>query len=127
MPAARHGWKLKSVALAACAAGAALACAHLMPLEINGPTTGTFSIQIGEALDFHMQAVGPGSYESPPAMLGTGLQFLSVTAGSSDPGGIVQIFHFKGIATGMTIITFQGGPPSGTSLATVIDTVFVQQ
>ena len=113
------------LALTACFAFGAWACTSLGALQIFGPTTGTLSITVGEGLDIHMQTVGTGSYASPPAMVGSAVQFLSVSAGPTDPSGISQIFHFKGTTSGTTIISFLNSNASVTG-ANVVDTVIVQ-
>jgi hypothetical protein len=58
-------------------------------------------------------------------MTGSGLQFLDVTTpGPNTPGGITQVFHFKGIAGGTTVISFVNSNPNGS--VSVVDTVYVQ-
>ena len=103
------------------------ACHGPSPVEVLGPRAGTFSIAVGEEIDIHMQNVGPGTFISPPTLSGSALQFLEETGpvGGNDPGGIEQLFHFKGVATGTTIITFQNTGGDTPSPITVVDTVTV--
>jgi hypothetical protein len=114
------------LALALLAAFVIAACHGPSPFEVYGPTTATFSIAIGQDIDIHMQTVGPGDFGSPPTLSGSAIEFLGVGPGpgTNDPGGIVQVFHFKGVVSGRTIVTFQrvNQDMSGN----VVDTVTVQ-
>jgi hypothetical protein len=100
------------------------ACHGSSPFEVYGPTAGTFSIKVGQDIDIHMQTAGPGDFGSPPTLSGSAIAFLGVGPGPIDPGGITQVFHFKGVMGGTTIITFQrvNQDISGN----VVDTVTVQ-
>lgn len=101
------------------------ACGH-SPLEVDGAPSGAFSIAVGQEIEISMGTVGPGSYMSPPTLNGAALSFLGVTSPSvASPGGDEQVFHFKGLATGATIIVFH---PTEFGLARpdVSDTVVVR-
>ena len=74
--------------------------------------------------------VGPG-YSSPPTITGSAIAFLEETypPGAATPGGVLQLFHFKGVASGQAIVLFHNpaNPAgSGNVLADVIDTVVVR-
>jgi hypothetical protein len=119
--------------LALLAAGAATGC-HVFepspnPVEVNGVVSTTFSVMVGGEVDVYFQTIGPGSYAVPPTLSGSTIEFLEVTPGENDPGGVTQLFHFKGVATGMTVITFQHTcectPALTSSSYSVTDTVTV--
>jgi hypothetical protein len=100
------------------------ACRGPSPFEVYGPTAGTFSIVVGQELIIEMGIVGPAFYVSPPTLSGSPLEFIGENAYPStfnSPAGEPQLFHFKGVAFGQTIITFHGQ-----SLPDVVDTVMVR-
>jgi hypothetical protein len=76
------------------------------PLEVYGVPAGTFTIDLGQEIAIQMGTVGPGEYVSPPVLNGSAIQFLEVTQGDPVPAGARQIFHFKGVANGQTVIQF---------------------
>ena len=68
--------------------------------------------------------VGP-SYDNPPAITGSAIEFLDMTNPPTTvvtPAGAVQLYHFKGVASGQAIVLFHN--PAG--LPEVIDTVVVR-
>ena len=75
-----------------------------------------------------MSTVGPGSYLTPPSLSGPALVFLGETSppGVVVPSGSQQIFHFKGVASGTSIVVFQNTNPDKTHYPDVSDTVFVR-
>ena len=87
------------------------ACHGRGPLEVYGTPPGTFSIAVGQEIAIQMGTVGPGEYVSPPTLSGSTIEFLEVTLGAPVPAGPRQIFHFKGIASGQTIILFHNTSP----------------
>ncbi len=95
------------------------------PFEVNGVVATSASIAVGQEIDIYMQNIGPGVYTVPPTLAGSAIEYLEETTPEpSDPGGIQQLFHFKGVATGTTIITFQS--TGGFAPSTVVDTVNVR-
>lgn len=103
------------------------ACHGPSPFEVYGAPNAKFSIAVGQEIDIRLQTVGPGSYVAPPALTGSAIEYLEVTSGGIDPAGDNQVFHFKGVASGTTIITFSnvcGCSPSRPPYS-VIDTVTV--
>jgi hypothetical protein len=77
------------------------------PLEALG-TPATFSVVVNQEIDITTQTIGDGEFVVPPTVSGPAVAFLGMAAlsGSNPPGGIRQIFRFKGVATGQTIILF---------------------
>jgi hypothetical protein len=96
------------------------------PLEVNGAATArSSSIAVGQEIDIYMQNIGPGVYTVPPTLSGSAIEYLTETTPEPpDPGGVRQLFHFKGVASGTTIITFQS--TGGFAPSTVVDTVNVR-
>lgn len=103
-------------------------CNSATPFEVSGVPARSFSLSIGGEIGIQMATVGPGEYVSPPTLTGSALQFLEVTpaSGTVVPSGVQQVFHFKGVAVGQTIIVFHHTNPSGTVHPDVIDTVNVR-
>jgi hypothetical protein len=100
---------------------------HPSPLEPYRATSAASSISVGQQIDFWMGTVGPGSYVSPPTLNGSAIEFLGVTSPpGSVPSGAQQIFHFKGVAGGTSIIVFQNTNPDKTHYPDVSDTVSVR-
>lgn len=106
------------------------ACARSGPFEASGSPSRSFSIAVGEEMIIRIGGVGP-SYASPPTITGSAIAFLEETnpPGVATPGGALQLFHFKGVASGQAIVLFHNpaNPAgSGNVLADVIDTVVVR-
>jgi hypothetical protein len=98
------------------------ACNSRSSLDVYGQPPGTFTIDVGQEIAIRMGTVGPGEYVSPPTLIGSAIQFLEVTLGEPVPAGARQIFHFKGVVPGQTVILFHN-----TNLRTdVSDTVVVR-
>ena len=112
-----------SVLIAVLFAGA---CGRGGPFEVYGQPSATLSIAVGQQLDIKIGTAGPGEYMSPPTLNGSAIEFLSVTSGVTVPSGVQQIFHFKGVARGQTVIVFQNTNPPGIPHPDVIDTVLVR-
>jgi hypothetical protein len=104
------------------------ACHGLSPLEAYGEPPRTFSIAVGQTIDIQMGTVGPGEYMSPPTLIGSAVAFLGETSppGVNPPSGLQQLFHFKGVASGQTIIVFHNTNPPGNVHRDVSDTVVVR-
>ena len=93
------------------------------PVEVNGGAATSFTIVPGQEIDIFLQTIGPGEYGAPPTLNGSAIAFLEVTPGGViDPGGPTQLFHFKGVEPGTTVITFTnvGGIASYSRTDTVI-------
>ena len=111
---------------------ALVSCNDGGPFEVAGWPSHTISIALGASLDIDIGTAGPGSYYSPPAIVGPAVEFLSAghfgTTGGPPPGGDPQQFHFRGIGRGRSIITFHHTDEflgSGINLD-VTDTVIVR-
>jgi hypothetical protein len=128
-PIARHRRNFSFLTrplLALVAAFLVVGC-HPSPLEPYRATSATSSIAVGQEIEFWMSTVGPGSYLTPPSLSGPALVFLGETSpGVVVPSGSQQIFHFKGVAGGTSIIVFQNTNPDKTRYPDVSDTVFVR-
>jgi hypothetical protein len=96
------------------------------PFEVYGQPSGAFSVAVGQQIDIKIGTAGPGEYVSPPTLNGSAIAFLSVTPGAALPSGVQQIFHFKGVARGQTVVVFQNTNPPGIPHPDVIDTVVVR-
>lgn len=102
----RSSIRLTLALLVACAASA---CNLFKSnaVEVNGETTTSFSIAPGQEIEIFLQTIGSGEFGAPPALNGSAIAFLEVTSGGlNDPGGPTQLFHFRGMESGTTIITF---------------------
>jgi hypothetical protein len=96
-------------------------------LGVYGQPPGTFVIAVGQEIDIQMGTVGPGEYVSPPALMGSAILFVGESSPSVVvPSGAQQIFHFKGVASGQTIILFHNTSPPGSFRPDVIDIVAVR-
>jgi hypothetical protein len=112
-----------------CVAGSllALSCSKETPLEVSGMPAKSFAISVGKEIAIQVGTVGPGEFINPPTLTGSSLQFLEVTAPAVVlPGGVRQIFHFKGVAAGQTVIVFHNTNPSPPFHPDVVDTVNVR-
>ena len=93
------------------------------PLDVRGSTGRTIHMVVGQELDVTLQTIGPGEYESPPAISTSSLRFLNAAlVAPYVPAGPTQQFRFRGVSRGQAIITFVH---SGTN-PTVTDTVEVR-
>jgi hypothetical protein len=114
-----------SVALFAAFAMDACHGSRISPFEVNGVAATSSSIAVGQEIDIYLQNIGPGVYTVPPLLAGSAIEYLEETTPEpADPGGIRQLFHFKAVATGTTIITFQS--TGGFAPSSVVDTVNVR-
>jgi hypothetical protein len=65
-------------------------------------------VSVGEELSITLQTIGPGEYQSPPAVSSSAVRFLDVAYVSpSVPAGPTQRFRFKAEAPGHAIVTFR--------------------
>ena len=108
---AGFGVRIWLTALLGVALGSAFigqACSTRGPLEVNGVESRTMSLAVGQELGIRLSTVGPGEYSSPPSLSGSAVQFLGdAYVGPNNPGGPTQLFRFKAVARGRTIVTFQ--------------------
>ena len=103
------------------------ACVGKGPLEVYGQPPGAWSIAVGQDLEINMGTVGPGEFVSPPMLAGSSVIFVDVTSGPVVPAGARQVFHFKGVLPGPTIIRFHNtGSDPAFAHPDVIDTVIVR-
>lgn len=118
---------MKSFALVLLAATLSAACSGRGVFEVWGAPSAAFSIAVGQQIDIQMGTAGPGEYVSPPTLNGSTITFLSVTSGLPVPSGVQQVFHFRGVAGGSTVVVFHNtNPPGGFTHPDVIDTVNVR-
>ena len=97
------------------------ACAE--PLSFRGSEGRTVTASLGQEVRITLGTVGPGAYESPPAVSSLVVHFLDMAyVGPAVPSGPTQEFRFQAVAVGRAIITFHhsGNNP------TVSDTVDVR-
>ena len=100
-----------TLAVTLVAALAIEACHGPSPVEVLGSPSNSFAIVMGEELTIEMGGVGPFFYVSPPTLSGSTLEFIGENAVPStlnSPAGEPELFHFKGVARGQTVILFQG-------------------
>jgi len=93
------------------------------PLSLRGSETRTVTAIVGQEVRITLGTVGPGAYESPPAVSSPAVYFIDMAyVGPAVPSGPRQEFRFRAEAPGRAIITFQhsGNNP------TVSDTVEVR-
>lgn len=93
------------------------------PLEVSGGAA-SYSIASGQEIDVTLQTAGDGEYLVPPTLSGTSVAFLGMAspAGKNPPGGVRQVFRFRGVAGGQTVILFHNSNLS----PDVSDTVIVR-
>ena len=73
-----------------------------------------------------MATAGPGEYVSPPAIAGSSIVFVDMTYSNVvQPGGVAQLFRFRGVRTGPTTLQFHHTPLVAV-FPDVIDTVIVR-
>ena len=70
-----------------------------------------------------MRTVGPGEYATPPELTGSAIEFVGMSPAAPVPAGVTQIFRFKGVALGQTIVRFHNTDPLH---ADVRDTIIVR-
>jgi hypothetical protein len=72
------------------------------------PGNGSLSVPAGAQFTIVLQTVGPGEYQSPPAVSSANVQFLDVSqAAVSVPAGPTQQFRFRAVRTGQAVVVFQ--------------------
>lgn len=92
------------------------------PLETYGSPSTSMSIVVGQELRVTMRTIGPGEYVSPPALTGAAALFRGVAlADAQVPAGVTQVFTFRGVSAGQTLVVFHN---TGVQ-ADVIDTIVV--
>jgi hypothetical protein len=118
-----HERRVAALGLAVALGAFPLACERPGPLEVNGVETHSTSITVGQTLGIRLRTNGPGEYLSPPTLSDSALEFLGDGLdGLQGPGGPTQLFRFKAVARGRSIVTFQHSDGA----YAVSDTVIVQ-
>jgi hypothetical protein len=85
--------------LAACAAD---------QITIADRRNASFTVSTGSQLTIVLQTIGPGAYQSPPAVSSQSVQFLGVAqAALAVPAGPTQEFRFQAVSAGQAVIVFQ--------------------
>jgi hypothetical protein len=80
----------------------------------------------GQKIDIKLGNVGPATYASPPSISSSVLEYLGVEiVPPYTPGGPTQLFHFRAVASGEAVVTFQR-VLQDSLVATVQDTVLVR-
>lgn len=80
----------------------------------------------GQKIDIKLGNVGPAIYASPPSISSPVLEYLGVDiVGPYTPGGPTQLFHFRAVAPGQAVVTFQRVLQDSV-VSTVQDTVRVR-
>ncbi len=90
-------------------------------LAVMDDSSRTISLAVGQELDLTLGTVGPGAYQSP-TISSDAVGFLGDSlVGPNSPGGVRQLFRFRGMSSGSAIIvlTHSGDQP------TITDTVVV--
>jgi hypothetical protein len=102
-------------------------CSGDSPVEVSGQPAQTVAISIGEELGITLGTAGPGEYVTPPALQGESVTFMDMSyPDTRQPGGISQLFRFRGVQSGQTIIQFHNTSPAGSIHPDVVDTVQVR-
>jgi len=80
-------------------------------------------VALGQELDITLQTIGPGRYDSLPAISSPAIRFLDMSfVGPAVPAGPTQLFRFKAEARGQAVVSFY---QSTVGYPIVIDTVEV--
>ncbi len=111
------------IALALALAIVITACQSPSPFEVEGSPSRSFPVSVGENFSIDVGGAGP-NFAVPPTLVGSTIEFLSEAPQPSNvvgPGGVVQQYQFKGIATGQTVVTFVDGEQR-----TIVDTIVVK-
>lgn len=102
---------------------AILAACSTDPLAVSGSQGQTITLAVRQELDLTVGTVGPGEYQSPPAISSPALRFLHESVVPPPlPSGVRQQFRFRAVGPGtaLIVITHSGGNP------TIQDTVIIQ-
>jgi hypothetical protein len=100
-------------------------CGAATPTSVilTGSGSRSYSVDTGTDFTITLQTIGPGAYESPPAVSSSIVRFLDVSqAAFAVPAGPTQLFRFHGVSSGQAIIVFSH---SGDN-AVVTDTIVVR-
>ncbi|HEY9426838.1 MAG TPA: hypothetical protein VIR34_06765 [Gemmatimonadaceae bacterium] len=103
------------------------ACGSDDVVRVRGnDVAGTIVADRGQKIDVKLGNVGPATWASPPSISFPVLEYLGVdVVPPYNPGGPTQLFHFRAVASGEAVVTFQR--MLGDSLvATMQDTVLVR-
>jgi len=92
------------------------------PLAVSGDSSQTLALGVGQQLNLTVGTVGPGFYQTP-TIAGSSVTFLGDSIlGPITPAGPRQLYRFKGVAAGTSVIvlTHSGNEP------TITDTIMVR-
>lgn len=99
------------------------ACRSDRIVSVPDRVSRTVSIAVGQELHVTLGTVGPGAYDSLPAISSPALRFLDMTYPAAQvPAGPTQLFRFIAAARGTAIVSFHH---SGTN-PPIQDTVIVR-
>jgi hypothetical protein len=83
----------------------------------------SFSVPSGVEFTITMQTIGPGEYDSPPAISSPIVAFVDVgPAATNVPAGPTQVFRFRAVGVGQALVAFH----NAASGKVVTDTVVVR-
>jgi hypothetical protein len=119
-----HSYRLPHCVITAAALtiGACTSDSGTTVLE-DSQTSQTIGLRVGQEVDIKLGTVGPGQFDSIPAISSTAVRFLDVAfVGPVVPAGPRQLFRFAAQTSGIAVITFRH---TGTTPA-VIDTIAVR-
>ncbi len=99
-----------------------LACHSDSIASLNaGATDRTITVGLGQEVRITLQTIGPGNYDSLPALSSTAVRFLDMAyLGPFVPAGPTQLFRFSAVARGTTIIVFHSSDMNPAVQDTVI-------
>src|SRR6266545_4600970 len=79
---------LLGVACVACGIGPGLG------IRANGHPNRTLTASLGQTVELSFQSIGPGEYDTPPAITGASIRFVKmVPADVYVPAGVTQIYR----------------------------------
>jgi hypothetical protein len=101
--------------LASCDAG---------PLTFAAPYDGSISVPLGSEVRLQLQNIGPGEFGTPSISSGS-VRFVGVEEPEvAVPAGVTQIFRFKAVGPGVSVIVISRSGWTGP--ITVTDTIVVR-
>jgi hypothetical protein len=82
---------------------------------------------VGQELGVKLGTIGPGMFDSLPAISSTRLRFIdAAVVGPYEPGGPQQLFRFTAVASGRVIVAFRFSSGTEDSSRQVVDTIDVR-
>jgi hypothetical protein len=98
----RGSWLAMVFAVTACAAD------RMVSIDA-GASTHHVSASAGDRVNFTLQTIGPGEFESPPGISSAAVAFVDVVSVvPAVPAGPTQQFRFRAVSTGTAVVTFTG-------------------